>query len=144
MPCKPITKEIFINRAINKYGNKYNYTKLIYNGFQNKTIFNCPIHGEFTQTPHEHLRSKHGCQKCGNKHINIKRTFTTEEFIKKSYLIHNNQYDYSLVNYKNANTKVKIICPIHGEFNQEPCNHLRGMGCNKCSQKRTSIKILLQ
>ena len=49
-----------------------------------------------------------------------------EEFIKKSYKIHKNKYDYSKVDYKNNITNVLIICPLHGIFNQMPKVHLRG------------------
>ena len=38
---------------------------------------------------------------------------TIEEFIKKAKAVHGDKYDYSLVEYKNSITKVKIICPIH-------------------------------
>jgi very-short-patch-repair endonuclease len=60
------------------------------------------------------------------------KKLTQEEFIKKSYLKHNNKFDYNLVNYTNARSKVKIICPYHGEFEQTPKNHLQGYGCIKC------------
>lgn len=43
-----------------------------------------------------------------------------EDFVNKSNTIHNNFYDYSLVEYKNNKLKVKIICPIHGTFEQTP------------------------
>lgn len=54
------------------------------------------------------------------------------EFIKKAAKKHNNFYDYSLVNYINASTKIQIICPKHGAFEQQPSNHLFGQGCIKC------------
>jgi len=57
---------------------------------------------------------------------------TQKQFIDKANIKHNNYYDYSLVNYVNANTKVKIICPKHGEFEQQPNNHLYGQRCIKC------------
>lgn len=57
---------------------------------------------------------------------------TTEEFIKKAKEVHGSKYDYSLVDYKNNQTKVKIICPIHGVFEQIPNNHVKGSGCLKC------------
>lgn len=57
---------------------------------------------------------------------------TQEQFINKANIKHNNYYDYSLVNYINANTKVSIICHKHGEFKQQPNNHLFGQGCIKC------------
>lgn len=60
------------------------------------------------------------------------KKLTTEEFIKKAVEIHGDKYDYSNVHYVNAKTKVKIICTIHGEFLQEPSNHLQGQGCKAC------------
>jgi hypothetical protein len=57
---------------------------------------------------------------------------TQQNFINKANKKHNNFYDYSLVKYVNAVTKVKIICPKHGEFEQQPNNHLFGQGCIKC------------
>lgn len=60
------------------------------------------------------------------------KKLTKEDFIKKANLIHSNKYDYSLVEYINSFTKVKIICPIHGEFEQTPSKHLSGSGCKYC------------
>ena len=57
---------------------------------------------------------------------------STENFIEKAKNIHGNKYDYSKVEYKNANTKVCIICPEHGEFWQTPNSHLNWRGCPKC------------
>jgi hypothetical protein len=57
---------------------------------------------------------------------------TQELFIEKAIKKHNGFYNYSLVKYINANTKVKIICPNHGEFDQQPNNHLFGQGCIRC------------
>ena len=48
------------------------------------------------------------------------KKLTTEDFILKSSEIHNNKYDYSLVEYIDNKTKVKIICPEHGVFEQRP------------------------
>lgn len=64
-----------------------------------------------------------------------------KEFLEKSNLIHNNFYDYSLVNYINNKIKVKIICPIHGDFLQTPKNHTKGQGCPKCATIYKSKKL---
>lgn len=56
----------------------------------------------------------------------------TEEFIEKARKVHGDKYDYSKVEYVNSKTKVKIICPVHGEFEQTPNSHLIGRGCRKC------------
>lgn len=64
----------------------------------------------------------------------------TEIFIEKSVSKHNNKYDYSLVEYINSTTKVKIICKEHGLFEQTPNHHIqRGQGCRKCGDIRLSI-----
>ena len=44
------------------------------------------------------------------------KKLTTEEFIVKSKLIWGDRFDYSFVEYKTSNDKVKIICREHGEF----------------------------
>lgn len=61
--------------------------------------------------------------------------FTTDIFIKKAKEIHGDKYDYSLVDYVNAKTRIKIICPTHGKFEQIPYNHLSGKGCKECGHK---------
>jgi hypothetical protein len=63
---------------------------------------------------------------------------TTEQFIEEARLVHNDKYDYSKVEYKNANDKVCIVCPVHGEFLQRPCDHTNGHGCKKCADDETS------
>lgn len=60
------------------------------------------------------------------------KKLTQDEFIARARNTHNNKYDYSLVEYINSSTKVKVICPKHGVFEQIPNNHLRGAGCLKC------------
>ena len=56
----------------------------------------------------------------------------TIEFIDKSNIIHNNRYDYSLVEYVNNTTKINIKCKKHGIFLQKPKKHLIGQGCPLC------------
>lgn len=56
----------------------------------------------------------------------------TEYFINQAKEIHGDKYDYSLVDYKDIYTKIKIICLEHGEFFQSPVGHLAGRNCIKC------------
>ena len=60
-------------------------------------------------------------------------TKTTEQFILEAKQAHGDKYDYSLSEYINGHTKIKIICPRHGVFWQEASSHLRGCGCKKCA-----------
>ena len=59
---------------------------------------------------------------------------TTEQFIIDSKKVHGDRYDYSKVEYIGSKNSVTIICPIHGEFEQRPNNHLIGQGCPHCSK----------
>lgn len=57
----------------------------------------------------------------------------------KANQIHDNKYDYHLVVYVNIDTKVTILCPLHGEFQQTPYKHINnGQGCPKCRGNRIS------
>jgi len=124
-------KTEFITKARAVHGNKYDYSKVNYINSYTKVIIICPKHGEFEQRPNGHLKG-YGCFKC----IVEKSTFTLDEFITKARAVHGNKYDYSKVNYINSYTKVIIICPNHGEFNQLPYEHLRGRGCNECFKEK--------
>ena len=67
---------------------------------------------------------------------------TKQEVIAEFVTIHGNVYDYSLVEYVNTMTPVRIICPIHGQFIQTPNNHRRGQRCGECkkeSQRKRNI-----
>ncbi len=68
------------------------------------------------------------------------RKLTQDEFIKKAKKIHNDIYDYSISKYIKSNIKLNIICNIHGVFSQRPSGHLKGYGCSKCGDLRSSKK----
>lgn len=77
----------------------------------------------------------------------MKKT-TKKEFLEKANLKYNNFFDYSKINYIDLNTKIKIICPIHGEFEQSPSKHIDKSvvyGCQKCAlsnfQKNRKLKV---
>ena len=135
---KKITSKEFIEKAKKVHDNKYDYSKVEYVNAKTEVCIICPIHGEFLQKPSKHLLG-HGCRDCGKKKISNSVSYTKEEFIEKAKKVHDNKYDYSKVEYKNCDTEVCIICPIHGEFLQKPKIHLQGGNCQKCSaNKRVS------
>lgn len=67
------------------------------------------------------------------------RITNTADFIKRANEVHNGYYDYSQTVYVKSNEKVKIICPIHGIFEQTPNKHLAGQGCKQCGRNRTRL-----
>ena len=135
-----LTTEEFIKRCKEKYGDKYDYSKTIYNGMDKKIIVICPIHGEFKVSASNHLYGKTGCRRCGISKRANEISFSYSEFIKRCKEKYGDKYDYSKVEYKGHREKVCIICPTHGEFWQSPSNHLRGCGCPKCGIEISSDK----
>jgi hypothetical protein len=125
----------FIELANEKHNFKYNYDKSIYIGKKTKLIITCPEHGEFEQTPDNHLRGN-GCIICSGK-----KKLTKEQFIEKSNKKHNFKYDYSISNYINNKSNINIICPNHGVFEQKAGNHLTGYGCSKCANNERCTNI---
>lgn len=126
---KKLTTEIFIHRSRDTHNNFYDYSISSYKNSSTKIHIICPIHGEFTQKPADHMNGR-GCQKCGNFKNTRKKSL--EFFLLEANKKHNDFYDYSKVHYQNANTKIEIICPKHGSFLQIPYCHISGQGCPKC------------
>jgi len=140
-----LNTEKFINKAREVHGNKYSCDKVEYKTTMDPVIITCPIHGDFPKTPNKHISQKQGCPKCGRQSMKQKLSDTKEDFISKAREKYGDKYDYSKVGYKGFQNKVKIICPIHGEFEQTPANHLYGStGCSKCggSDKRDTEKFI--
>ena len=68
--------------------------------------------------------------------------FRSKQFIKDAKNIHGDKYNYSIVEYINTRTKIKIICPKHGIFEQTPNNHTsQKQGCPICKESRGEKKI---
>lgn len=121
------TPEQFANEANIIHKNKYDYSLVKYVNNKTNVIIICPIHGQFLQSPDNHLVGK-GCKYCGGT-----TKLNQEQFIEKAIEVHGNKYDYSQVVYTLSKNKVKIICPIHGIFEQTANNHIsKKRDCPDC------------
>jgi hypothetical protein len=125
------TREIFVYKATEIYGDLYGYSLVEYVDSSTEVIIICKVHGEFLQKPINHLHVG-GCRLCGIDKRSKGRRLSLETFINTSNIAHNYLYGYELVKYVNNHTAVTIICPIHGEFPQRPDHHMNGHGCIKC------------
>ena len=132
---KKLTTEDIIKRFNYIHNFKFDYSLVNYKGLLTKVKIICPVHGVFEQIPKNHLKGN-GCFECSKR----KKSKTNKKFIEQANIVHDNFYDYSLTKYKNYLTKVKIICPIHGEFEQLPQEHLfKKSGCKKCGIEKTKL-----
>ena len=124
---KRMTTEGFIERAQEIHGTRYDYSKVDYVNARSKVLIICVTHGEFNQIPFHHL-SGSGCPACGYAR-------KASRFIVKARGIHGNKYDYSKTLYKGMKSRLSVICPKHGRFDQSAQRHLSGSGCPWCAGK---------
>ena len=129
---RKLTTDEFIQRARTIHGNRYDYSKVCYKSSTTKIKILCFEHGCFQQQPACHINQKQGCPKCGLEFNASVRRKSSAGFIKDAKTVHGKTYDYSLVEYRSALKKVKIICKSHGIFEQTAASHLEGRGCCKC------------
>ena len=125
--------ERFIGEAKEVHGDIYDYSLTSYVKSSEKVKIICPRHGVFEQSPAGHLKKK-SCKHCAIEDGTLRIRFTLNQFIDKCNIVHNNKYSYSKSVYRNAHSKIKILCPTHGEFEQLAMNHLKGCGCSKCGE----------
>ena len=123
----------FVEKAKQIHGDKYDYSKVVYKGNNEKVCIICPIHGEFWQTPHHHL-SGSGCQKCGNllkkeSHKKVSKEKVIEakkkSFIKAAKKKYGDLYDYSDIEYVDNLTKICLNSSKYGKIEITPQEHLK-------------------
>lgn len=125
------TTKSFVDACNYIHGGWYIYDKTKYVRRDQKVIITCPVHGDFEQTPGNHLYG-YGCALCAG--VN---KLMPDIFIAKARKVHGDKYDYSLVTGDiSSHRKVAIICSEHGVFQQTPTGHLSGKGCPKCVVKK--------
>ena len=137
------TTSEFICESNKIHNNKYDYSNVIYKNAFTKVKIICKQHGEFLQSPHDHVRPR-GCPSCANEIRRIKtknsKQLNLAYFISAAKLVHQNRYGYEKSEYKGMLHKIVIICNIHGEFSQAAHSHLAGNGCRKCGLGNHSKK----
>jgi len=119
----------FINRAVAKHGDKYDYTQVVYKNTHTKVTIICKDHGAFDIRPNDHLRG-FGCTVCSGK----RPPLTHDQVIQRIRSIHGDKYDCSNVVFQTINHDITLICPEHGDFTIKPKSiFLQQAGCNKCA-----------
>ena len=135
---KVIDTNSFIEKARLIHKHTYDYSNSQYKSYKIPLTIRCFLHGDFQQTPHNHLNGK-GCPECGRMRSQNSSTGNITNFIGRARNIHGGKYDYSKAVYTNSQTPLTISCPIHGDFNQTPNNHLKGKGCMQCGLERMKL-----
>jgi hypothetical protein len=137
---RKLTQEEFIKLCKIKNNNFYDYDKTIYINKRLDITVTCPIHGDFECNANNHRRG-HGCYKCGIDSNGCLKRNNIKDMEERLKLIHNNKYVYNFSEYKNTHSKIKIICPKHGEFQQTYLNHSNGQDCPQCKSSAGELAI---
>lgn len=144
MSGRPVIELNEVKRRISEiHGDRYEYPYLDveYTKMKNSILtVICHIHGIFKVKVHSHVLLKTGCRKCGYS----SRRHTLPKVLEDFNKVHKNHYDYSKVIYDdttNANFKVTIICPTHGEFQQSVAQHKKGQGCPSCASSNGGVSF---
>ncbi|MBF9140850.1 hypothetical protein [Hymenobacter properus] len=139
------TLATFLARARAAHGEKYDYSLVTYSNGNTKVKIGCPEHGIFEQGPKSHALGGQGCPRCADvANGERQREQAAATFLARARAAHGEKYDYSLVTYAAANSKVSIICPEHGIFEQIPASHTQGIGCAKCGTVQTRRRWIEQ
>lgn len=139
-----ITTKKFIERARKVHGDKYDYSKTDLDNRDEKgrICIICKEHGEFWQTPTNHLGGQR-CYKCSKISMANKQRITEEDLRNKLINVFGNKYDLSKLGYIDYKHKVRLVCPIHGEFEQTPSNLIKGHGCPKCGNIKKGLSKMI-
>lgn len=117
--------ENFIKKANLVHGDLFDYSKVRIGDANEKVEIICRIHGSFFQQRNNHIQGN-GCPKC------IGRNLTNKEFLTKAREKHDDKFKYPEP-FVSLETKIVIICKIHGKFHQSPKHHLiSAHACPKC------------
>jgi hypothetical protein len=136
----------FIQKSIQKFGNRYKYLSE-YKSIHELIKLKCKDHNTvFDISARNHLRSDTGsCPKCKEKNMKNIKSVEESYFFDKSKIIFGKQFDYSKVNYKNKKEKIVLICKKHNfEFTIKPISHYKSPygGCKNCINVSKNKKIL--
>jgi len=144
-----LSMKIFVSRAIDIHGDKYDYSATNYTGSANSIDITCRKHGKFVQRAGHHLAGS-GCPKCKCDAIIAAKRISLDEFKLRLTNQHGNKYQYDLSNYTGIKSQIDVFCNKHGWFNQIAEVHANGHGCPNCGQdqrtdnRKTTIEFRQQ
>lgn len=119
----------FSRKAKLIHGDQYEYDEAEFKDAVSVVRVKCRAenHGYFFPVARDHLNGT-SCPECKG----LKKK-TNEVFIRDAQKTHGSSYGYEKSEYKGARRKVVITCYVHGDFLQEPINHINGSGCPDCA-----------
>lgn len=132
--AQSLTTEEFVESCIEKFGDKYDYSRVKYVNSKTPIEVGCPEHGWFSVLPFNYKTYKLGCAQCAEVIRAKEYAIPFTEFVERSQAIHGNRYIYHEEDYTYIKNKTRITCREHGDWWINGIHHTRGTGCAKCAQ----------
>lgn len=135
LESKEKRQNVWIQKALKKYGNKYDLSKVNYVDSLTHIEIGCPVHGFVFQNPVSFINSKNGCSKCyGTQH-------TTEDALLEFRKTHGDSFEYDMSEYNGYKSNIKIKCKKHDWVIVQAGMHKRGAGCPECGKEINKLYI---
>lgn len=130
------TTEGFIEKSKQKYGDQFSYEGLDYTNWSTPVRMTCQKHDkDFQVMPQYHLQSG-GCPVCAKRRRALSTSTPFSDFLLRAREAHGEVYEYDELTYKGIAKPVKILCQIHGWFEQVGYVHTRSkVGCPSCTSR---------
>jgi hypothetical protein len=139
-----MTKDQFIEKAIARWKDRFEYSEVRYINSKVKVKIRCKKHQlwfEIAPSNHTIPPNGPGCRKCKIEIIKEKLTLSQSEYEEICNEVHYDDYSYG--EYKGIHEQIQIYCNIHGWFSQNANDHRRGSKCQKCAFTERGEKIAL-
>lgn len=110
-----LTTELFIQRAKEVHGDRYDYSRAVYQRSTKKVEIICPTHGSFFQRPENHVNQKQRCPKCSNarkgpqEHVSIEWLMKRPERAYAPALLYVVEVQNKLANYLEVGVTTKSL-----------------------------------
>lgn len=128
MSGKKITEKEFIERC-KRFNPQFSYREISFTKLHGGYVYPiCKKHGKFRFNAVGISTKPIKCPECD-------RIDRFNSFVEKARKVHEDKYGYIENSYSTNKKPMTIVCPVHGEFQQAPSDHLKGWGCSKCSKK---------
>ena len=146
MGGKKLTTESWVARAKSRWGDRFDYSRVVIVDARTKVEILCPVHGAVWVCPQYHVREiegNTGCTDCGKRNRNSDRRLSFEEFLIRARAKFGDRYTYDPESYPdNVFGEVSFTCPRHGPIKQNVVVHLNAaensQGCPKCGREHAN------
>jgi hypothetical protein len=126
-------QEDFLRKCREVHGDTYDLSKVVYTRSNKAVEVGCKDHGPFFPRAGNFINSKSGCPVCARESTGLQTRRSAASYITQASSLHAGRFTYGAITYADNIAMLEVICPDHGMFTQRVADHLKGIGCSKCS-----------